>query len=78
MRGRRGNREGSIYQDASGRWRAVLNVGAGRRKYLSGRTRKEVGEKLREALSAQRGGEFVTSPRQPLQAFLLQWLRDSV
>lgn len=51
---RRGNNEGSIYQRKNGTWAAALIVGVktdGKpdRKFLYGKTRKEVAEKLRNA-----------------------------
>lgn len=51
---RRGNGEGSIYQRKDGSWAAVLTVGTkpdGKpdRKFLYGKTRKEVADKLRDA-----------------------------
>lgn len=51
---RRGNNEGSIYQRKDGKWAAVLTVGVkpdgkANRKFLYGKTRKEVVDKLREA-----------------------------
>ncbi len=54
-RGRRGHGEGAIYRSSDGRWRAAVDLGwrDGRRvrKYLSGRTRKEVAAKLRQTLA---------------------------
>lgn len=51
---RRGNGEGSIYQRKDGTWAAAVTVGVksdGRpdRKFLYGKTRKEVADKLRDA-----------------------------
>ena len=51
---RRGNGEGSVYQRKDGTWAAVLTVGVKQdgkpdRKFLYGKTRKEVADKLREA-----------------------------
>lgn len=49
MAKRRGNGEGSIYQDSDGRWRGVVDWGfensKRKRKKLSGRTRAEVAER---------------------------------
>ena len=47
---RRSRGEGSIYRRKDGLWVARYEV-AGRRKYLYGKTRKAVSDKLRERLS---------------------------
>ena len=48
--GRKGNNEGSIYKDKQGHWRALISIpavdGKQKRKYLYGRTRKEVADKM--------------------------------
>jgi integrase len=58
--GRRGNGEGSIYQAPDGRWRGYVDLGyidgKRTRKYLTGRTRKEVAAKLRQAVDARDAG----------------------
>jgi integrase len=58
--GRRGNGEGSVYQAADGRWRGYVDLGyingTRRRKYVTGRTRKEVAAQLRTALDARDAG----------------------
>ena len=79
-RGKRGNGEGSIYQDADGRWRSVVDLGYrdGRRsrKYLSGRTRNEVATKLRRILDEHEAGlEINTNGHAPtVEAWLNHWL----
>ena len=79
-RGKRGNGEGSIYQDNDGRWRAVVDLGwrrgQRRRKYLSGRTRAEVAGKLRKVLDEQDAGlEISTDGLAPtVEAWLTHWL----
>lgn len=67
---RRGNGEGSIYQRKDGSWAAALTVGVkpdGKpdRKFLYGKTRKEVADKLRDAqnkidVGVMPGGNRVT------------------
>ncbi|MDP9357813.1 MAG: site-specific integrase [Chloroflexota bacterium] len=78
----RGQNEGSIYQRANGRWVAVLNLGwkDGKRdrKYLYGKTRAEVAEKLTEALNKHRLGQRVDVERQTVVQFLTAWLEDEV
>ena len=80
---RRGHNEGSIYQEADGRWRAALVVGRtpeGRlkRKKFSGRTRREVQEKLTAAMRDQQLGVPVAgNERQTVAQFLGRWLELS-
>jgi integrase len=79
-RGKRGNGEGSIYQDAGGRWRSVVDLGYrdGRRsrKYLSGQTRNEVATKLRRILDEHEAGlEISTNGHAPtVEVWLNHWL----
>ncbi len=78
--GKRGNGEGSIYQDADGRWRSVVDLGyrdgRRRRKYLSGRTRADVAGKLRRVLDEhEAGAEITTDGHSPtLESWLDHWL----
>ena len=56
MARRRGNGEGSIYRTPNGQWCAALTIGYDgngkrRRRYLYGRTKGEVLEKLNELRS---------------------------
>ena len=45
--GKRGNGEGSVYfDDRMKLWRATVQLGGGKRRYLSGKTRQEVAQKL--------------------------------
>ena len=50
--GRKGNHEGSIYKDKQGHWRALVSLPTFdvkyKRKYIYGKTRKEVSEKMNE------------------------------
>src|SRR3954464_15077501 len=77
---RRGNGEGSIYQDTAGRWRAVVDLGwqAGKRqrKYLSGKTRRDVQEQLKVVLRDQQQGLPLAGERQTVEHFLQSWLAD--
>lgn len=78
---RRGHGEGSIYKAADGRWRAVVDLGwqlgKRKRKYLSGKTRREVQEKLNAALRAkQRGLSIDTDERLTVGSFLDRWLEQ--
>ena len=49
---RRGNREGSVYQRADGRWVAQATSPSGARLYRYARTRAEASAKLTAALTA--------------------------
>jgi len=63
--GRRGHGEGSIYQLPNGRWRGSVFLGyrdgKPHRKYVTRRTRAEVGTEIRRLLEAQRQGQVVTT-----------------
>jgi integrase len=79
---KRGQNEGSIYQRQDGVWVSVLNLGwqdgKRKRKYLYGKTRKEVAEKLTEELGKQQRGLPVDVPRQTVGQFLAWWLEHEV
>jgi integrase len=82
-KGRRGHGEGSIYQrESDGLWVAVVNLGwqggKRKRKYLYGKTRKEVAEQLNDLLSKHQRGLPVALPRQTLEQFLTSWLESEV
>lgn len=73
---KRGHGEGSIYQRKDGRWTAEISLEGGKSKFLYGKTRKEVQEKLKTALYEQQRGALVTGPQQKLGQFLTHWLED--
>ena len=78
---RRGNGEGSIYRDTAGRWRGYLDLGYSggrrRRKYVIGRTRREVAAKLHDAATARDAGTLVvTDSTQTLGDWLEFWLES--
>jgi integrase len=60
--GRRGNGEGSIYQDKSGRWRGFVDLGymngKRKRKYVSGATKKAVAAKLVQVAQSRDAGQL--------------------
>jgi len=79
--GRRGKGEGSIYRYAGDRWRGYVDLGYAdgrrRRKYVTGRTRREVATKLREATIARDAGTLVvTQSGQTVGEWLLFWLES--
>jgi hypothetical protein len=53
---RRGHGEGTIYQRKDERYEASLRLGEGKRHSFYGKTRKEVRDKLNEALRAHESG----------------------
>ena len=75
---RRGNNEGSIYKDKQGRWRGVVSMpsadGKYRRKYIYGKSRKEVSEKMNELLSQLSTNTYVEPNRTTLYDWLCLWL----
>ncbi len=76
--GKRGNGEGSIYQRKDGRWVAEITLEGRRRKFVYGKTRKEVQEKLKVALHEQQQGTLVEhTSKQTLEQFLTDWLENS-
>ena len=79
---RRGNGEGTISQRSDGRWEARVDVSDGgkrRRKSIYGHTRREVQERLVQALRARDQGVTVrTNERLTVGAYLEAWLRDTV
>jgi integrase len=80
MAKRRGNSEGSIYQDRDGRWRASVHLGYRNgkrvRKVLNGATRAEVAAKLTAALRSKQLGIPLPSERQTVAEYLRGWLEN--
>jgi integrase len=75
---RRGHGEGTISRRKDGRWVAVVDLGwrdgKRARKFLYGRTRREVAEKLARALRAQQEGLVVANERTTVEQYLTLWL----
>ena len=77
--GKRGNNEGSIYQQGSdGRWVAAVSLPSGDRRRFYGATRAEVARKLTAALKTQQDGLPLPMERETVGHFLAAWLRDTV
>ena len=74
---RRANNEGSIYKRRDGRWAASISLDHGRRKYLYGKTRQEVGRKLTAALKARQDGLPIAGERQTVRQYLEGWLESA-
>jgi integrase len=86
MRGRRGSPgEGGIYKRNEGRWAGIVDLGwqdgKRRRKWIYGRIRAEVAEKLAKALSDHRVGQLVVDEQITVHQFFgarLDSIRRSV
>ena len=77
---RRGRGEGSIYRRKDGRWVGQYEVG-GKRRYVYGKTRKEVASKLTKALADRNEGLVFDSDHLTVVQYLDRWLdsiRDTV
>lgn len=74
---KRGNGEGSIYQDRRGFWRATVSTDGGKRKYLSGKTRPEVAKKLSAALESHNTGLALPGARLTIGKYLDDWLEQA-
>jgi integrase len=74
--GRRGHGEGSIYQRSDGRWCCQLTLPNGRRRYLYGKTRREVAQALARAQRDVQEGLLTGDGRQKLATYLVGWLES--
>ncbi len=79
---KRGQGEGTIVQRADGRWCAAVHLGyvdgKRKRKYLYGKTRKEVKDKLTKTLNDVRQGLPVSTDRITVGQFLTRWYDEVV
>lgn len=73
---KRGSGEGSIYQRKDGRWVAAITVQGHKRRYFYGRTRKEVAEKLNEAMGLKSKGRLGMPTKQTVQTYIEEWLSN--
>jgi integrase len=75
---RRGHGEGSIFQRADGRWTASVDLGfvngKRKRKWIYGKTRKEVADKLKALHRDQSLGINIAPEKQTVEQFLNRWL----
>ncbi len=75
--GKRGNNEGSIYfRQSDKKWVGSVTLWNGKRKVFYGKTRKEVADKLKDALHEQQQGTIVMSSTQTVAQFLTDWLEN--
>ncbi len=78
--GKRGNGEGSISRRSDGRWQACVSLGRNddgklRRQYFYGKTRKEVADKINEAIKKIHQNSFIDRKDNPsVGAWLFEWL----
>jgi integrase len=79
---KRGHGEGSISQRKDGRWMGQITLGINpatkkaKRLTFYGKTRKEVQEKIREALNQKDKGMLSEPSKLTLQEWLKTWLED--
>lgn len=82
MTKKRGHGEGSIYEQANGRWVAKLSYhdasGQRRRVKRTARTKTEARAKLRELMKLQEDGVQLSSGEVPVSKYLARWLGESV
>src|SRR6266545_6421177 len=75
---KRGNGEGSIYQDGRGFYRAAITLDNGKRRYLSGKTRQDVAARLNTAIETRTKGLPLPGLRLTTARFLSDWLEQTV
>jgi len=73
---RRGHGEGTITQRQDGRWEVRISVEGGKRKAIYGKTRREVRQKMADALKSREQGLPIVPERQTAGEFLERWLAD--
>jgi integrase len=81
MAKRRGNNEGSIYRRKDGYWVGQYGVETttGRKtRYIYGKRREEVREKLTKAIADRDGGFIFDDENMSVGEYLERWLNDSV
>lgn len=79
MSKRRGRGEGSIFKHSSGSWCAIIsagfdNQGKRTRKWVYGRTKKDVQEKLMQLHREQIKGTLLRTNNETVQSYFEQWL----
>lgn len=83
---KRGNSEGSIYHMQDGRWRAAVSVGWKinpdgskilKRRIITGSTRHEVANELKQVLADQQRGINVDPSKQTVGDFLIHWVENT-
>jgi integrase len=78
---KRGNGEGSVYRRKDGRWvgqYTIYTVTGPKYRYLYGKTRAAVAEKLTKAMADRNGGLIFDAGNLTVGEYLDSWLSDSV
>lgn len=75
MAGRRAKGEGSIYRRKSGGWAGQFMAG-NKRRYVYGKTKKEVADKLKAAIAERDAGRDFEAGNVTLAEYLNHWLTD--
>lgn len=76
---KRGNNEGSAYEDRPGSWRGAITLSNGKRKYFRGKTRAAVAKKITSALAdLDKGLPITTNERLTVAGYLERWLAEIV
>jgi integrase len=78
---KRGNGEGSIYRRNDGRWVGqymIYTAKGPKYRYLYGKTRAKVAEKLTKAMANRNSGLVFDAGKMTLGEYLDRWLSDSV
>ena len=81
MSKKRGNGEGSIYRRKDGRWvgqYTIYTATGPKYRYLYGKTRAAVAEKLTKAMADRNGGLIFDAGNLTVGEYLDRWLSDSV
>src|ERR671917_380464 len=81
MARKRGNGEGSIYRRTDGRWvgRYLVHTAKGPKyRYLYGKTRAAVAEKLTKAMADRDSGLIFDAGKMTVGEYMARWLSDSV
>ena len=79
---RRGKGEGSICQRPDGTWVAAINIGTDatgkrQRKYVYGKTKRDVAEKLTRLATQKLDGTLIRDDQTTVEQFITRWLDDA-
>lgn len=73
---RRGNGEGTIVRRSDGRWAAAVSLPNGGRKWIYGRTRKDVADRMAAVLNEIQRGKLPAPETMTVGDLLKQWLAE--
>jgi integrase len=74
--GRRGNGEGTILRRTDGRWAAAIVFEGYQRKWIYGKTRRDVSDRLRKIRTDVAEGRPVMNERLTVSEYLNRWLNE--